>query len=642
MAMGVESVPGGAELNVCVVGSGISGMSAAHYLTDRPGVSVTVLEAGQYHGGRANVTEDGEHCTRLFLADYHYLLGLFREIPAGAGSVLDSLRRCGRYAGRRDGTWVEIDHIYAFFAKTAGLSARDKWAIAKGNWQAVLVARRSVQSANMFASIWNWSPGSLARAMASSRRERVTYALPGSTDSFLTAPWLEFLRSRGVEFQLNSRVEAVSVDRGGVVVTVGGRRRRFDAVAFTGFAPDAYGLLDRSGIPRPLDRRAHTHCKALTIDLDPREEVLTSPIPRIYAGAGITTVVQPHERRCVTLAAFPRSTETDFLLTQVHGQLGLRHPVAKVRVRDNLLPGEAVFVGEYVDPSRLEAPLRGRVYFAGSYTDNSYPLDSAEGACRSAFLAVRRLAADHPRLVVRSALGLPPAAGRPATTAPHPNSPPHPRLDRLLRAAATTAAAIAAPLVADVVFDDRDGPPLAEPAVYVANHRSVFDVPAGVLAFRHLRVSPRLVVADKYFTGPFGKLLRAIGALPAVRGSEATITAGIAAVRAGESVAIMPEGRITDAEAAVGFGRGAAMIAIATGAPVVPIGARGTDRVWRGNRPWPLIRWRRPQVTISVGEPIDPAGRTWQELTELMRAELRRLEHGATARESAERGQVAA
>ena len=94
----------------------------------------------------------------------------------------------------------------------------------------------------------------------------------------------------------------------------------------------------------------------------------------------------------MTLAAFPRSTENDFVLDQVRNQLDLRHPPLRVRTRDNLSRSEAVFVGEYVDPRRIEESFGGRVYFAGSYTDNSYPLDSGEGACRSAFLAAGRLA----------------------------------------------------------------------------------------------------------------------------------------------------------------------------------------------------------------------------------------------------------
>ncbi|MGC7095359.1 FAD-dependent oxidoreductase [Amycolatopsis lurida] len=636
-------------MRVCIVGSGISGLAAAHYLTDRPGVSVTILEREGEYGGRANVTADGEHCTRLFLSDYHYLLGLFREIPGVAGTVLDSLRRCRRFASRSDGTWVEIDHIYAFLAKTRGLSWRDKVAIAKSNWQAILVARRSTQSANVFGSIWNWSAGSLVRAMASSRRESISYAFPGSTDRYLTEPWTRFLRSRGVELRNRSRVEQISRAADGVHVVTESGRERFDVVIFTGFVHDAYTLLDQSGVARPMDCRQHTHCKAFTIDLDPREPVLASGDVRIYAGAGITTVVQPDENRCVTLAAFPRSTENDFILDQVRGQLSLRFPPLRLRTRSNLSPGEAVFVGEYVDPRRLEESFGGQVYFAGSYTDNSYPLDSGEGACRSAFHAVSRLTEAHGKVFLRSPLGLPAAtrSHRSPGTRAHPNEPAHRGLDRALRTASTLVAAKLVPMVADLVFDDRSecSWPLSGPAVYVANHRSIFDVPAGVLVFRRLRVSPRLVIARKYFhRGAFGKVLHATGALPALRDSDATVNAGVAAIQAGESIAIMPEGKIATPETALSaeYGRGAALIAMATGAPIVPIGAAGTHLVWRTSRPWPLFRKARPRVTVTVGRPIDPAGHTCQTLTTRIRAAVRELETRAARSEPATQGRTAA
>ncbi|MDX3191828.1 FAD-dependent oxidoreductase [Streptomyces sp. MN03-5084-2B] len=634
-------------MRVCVVGSGISGLSAAHYLTDSAGVSVVVVEGGEQFGGRANVTEAGEHCTRLFLADYQHLLSLFREIPGDAGgSVLDSLRRCRRFASRSDGRWIEIDHIYAFLARTPGLSVRDKFAIARSNWQAILVARRSVRSSNIFGSIWNWSARSLVRAMASSRSEAITYALPGSTDDWLIEPWVGFLRGRGVEFRKNSLVEEIAPGSAGVEIKVAGKRERFDAVIFTGFVHDAYALLDRSGVPRPMDCRRHTHCKAFTIDLDPREKVLESGDVRIHAGGGVTTVVQPAEQRCVTLAAFPPSTEDEYIVARVRAQLELEYPPLRVRTRSNLSPSEAVFVGEYVDPRRLEASLGGSVLFAGSYTDNSYPLDSAEGACRSAYYAVTRLARAHPKVTPRSMLGLPAAARPlPEVPRPHPNAPARPLADRALRGVVKATAAGLVPLLAAVSFEDVSGRswPLEGPAVYVANHRSIFDVPAGVLAFRYLGVSPRLVIAQKYFhKGAFGKVLHATGALPAFRRSEATVNAGVAAIRSGESVAIMPEGRITTPEEAetAGYGRGAAMIALATGVPVVPIGAAGAQQVWAGSRPWPILRRRRPRVAIRIGAPIDPAGQTCQELTEQIRAAVRVLETGGSV--AAETGEATA
>ena len=64
------------QMNVCVVGSGISGLSSAFYLLQYADVGVTVYEQAGVFGGRANVTDDGEHCARVFLSDYDYLFGI--------------------------------------------------------------------------------------------------------------------------------------------------------------------------------------------------------------------------------------------------------------------------------------------------------------------------------------------------------------------------------------------------------------------------------------------------------------------------------------------------------------------------------------------------------------------------------------
>lgn len=645
-------------MKICIVGAGLSGLAAAHYLSDDPSCSITVLEAGEQCGGRANVTADGEHCTRLFLPDYQYMLQLLGEVPApGGGTVRDTLEASRRFAQVRNGRWLEIDHIYAFLSTTPGLTLRDKWDISKANRESLLVAKKAQKQArralgrrgdhgaeaargtgaedslNVFAPVWNWSPTALVRAVGSARSSGTTYALPGATDCHLIDPWVAYLRSRGVELRTDARVESLRLDGDGVELRTATGTERCDVALITAFAGDAYALLDRSGIPRPLDHRGHTHCKCFTVDLDPREAIVQDTGTRIYSHGGMTTVVQPREHRCVTLATFTASTEQGTILEDLRRHLALAHPPVRVRCRTNLDPGEAVFVGTYVDPVELAAPLAPRVHFAGSYTANSYAVDSGEGACRSAYNAVGRIAAAH-AVRIRPNHGLPsPEYGGDApdpTPRPHPNAHPRPRRARRLWDVFCGASALVARGVAELTFLDRSGAawPLGEPAVYVANHRSIFDVPAGLLTFRHLEVFPRLVVATKYFDGPGVGGLRAIGAMPALRGSDATVTGAVAAVLHGESVAFMVEGRITsraEAETAA-HGRGAAATAARTGAPIVPIGSWGTGEVWSGSRPWPLVRRRRARVTIAIGEPIRPGGLSMDELELRIRESLRELE----------------
>jgi putative phosphoserine phosphatase/1-acylglycerol-3-phosphate O-acyltransferase len=83
-----------------------------------------------------------------------------------------------------------------------------------------------------------------------------------------------------------------------------------------------------------------------------------------------------------------------------------------------------------------------------------------------------------------------------------------------------------------------------------------------------------------------GWLVKAIGGIPVDRGSGSgePLRAAEASLRAGEVVVVLPEGTIPRGEAAfdpqLHGHTGAARLAAATGAPVVPIGLWGTDGVW--------------------------------------------------------------
>jgi 1-acyl-sn-glycerol-3-phosphate acyltransferase len=539
-------------MRVAIVGAGIAGLSAAQCLSDDPRQEITVLEAEPRFGGRANVTENGEHCLCLFTGDSAHLFALLDEIPGSDGSIKQSLVKC--------------------------------------------------------------RPGDI-------------YALPGATDRYLVDPWVAHLRARGVTLRARSQVERLATSAAGVDLWVHGVAERFDAVIVTAFATDAYALLDRSGVPRPLDHRTHAHRRCVTLDLDPREPVLEDPGVRLHASAGLVTLVQPRDRRCVSVAAFPDSPEA--VVAGVRSQLHLEHPPVRVCVRENLGSGEAAFVGDPVDPVRLAEPLSPRVYFAGGYTAATSGVDSAESACRSASIALDRLAADHPTVRPRRYPGLPPAR-RFTPRRAHPNSPPSDRLARGLWWLSRRASALVGDMAADIELLDlsRATWPLGAPAVYIANHRSMFDLPTGVVTFDRLRVLPRIVVQREFFDTAFSPYLKGLGALPALRGTNATVTAAEAALAAGDSVAFMVEGKLTPRSAAehAPHGSGAALAALRTNAPVVPIAAYGTDAVWRSRRPWPPRRRNRPKVVVAIGEPFHPETSSLDELMDDMRTILLHLE----------------
>lgn len=123
--------------------------------------------------------------------------------------------------------------------------------------------------------------------------------------------------------------------------------------------------------------------------------------------------------------------------------------------------------------------------------------------------------------------------------------------------------------------------------IVASNHRSYFDAVALALVARELDRPVRFLAKRELFGAPgVGWVLRAIGGIPVDRGSgsRAPLEAAEASIRAGEVVVILPEGTIPRGAAAfdpVLHGRtGVARLAAATGAPVVPVGLWGTERVW--------------------------------------------------------------
>ena len=103
------------------------------------------------------------------------------------------------------------------------------------------------------------------------------------------------------------------------------------------------------------------------------------------------------------------------------------------------------------------------------------------------------------------------------------------------------------------------------------------------------------------------------------------------ALRAGDMVAIMPQGTIPRGRAffdPVLKGRwGAAKLAQDTGAPVIPIGLWGTEKVWPRNAKLPNITnlTSPPAVTVTVGAPVDITRTDWDTDTQRIMAAISAL-----------------
>jgi 1-acyl-sn-glycerol-3-phosphate acyltransferase len=142
----------------------------------------------------------------------------------------------------------------------------------------------------------------------------------------------------------------------------------------------------------------------------------------------------------------------------------------------------------------------------------------------------------------------------------------------------------------EVVGADRI--PATGSAILVANHESIWDpFVLGVATEREIHY---LAKAELFRWRPLAATLRSLNAFPVERGSgdHGAMREAVRRLRAGELLGVFPQGT-SKLERQNGWHRGAARLALATGAPVVPVRLTGT-------RPLPLPT----PVRIIVGEPI--------------------------------------
>ena len=155
--------------------------------------------------------------------------------------------------------------------------------------------------------------------------------------------------------------------------------------------------------------------------------------------------------------------------------------------------------------------------------------------------------------------------------------------------------------------------PSLGPAIIAFNHVSVIDGPAvGIVVARTRRRESRFLVAAEVFRQRVaGWLLRSFDQIPIRRGQgdADALEQAVRTVSAGAIAAIAPEGRVNEdgATEMLRFHRGVARLALATMAPVVPVGIWGTQERWprsgrRYGRPW------RPRLAFVFGEAVAPTG----------------------------------
>jgi len=171
-------------------------------------------------------------------------------------------------------------------------------------------------------------------------------------------------------------------------------------------------------------------------------------------------------------------------------------------------------------------------------------------------------------------------------------------------------------------------------AVYVCNHQSNFDP---VFVFARLGKHLRFIAKRELFAIPiFGAAIRATGMIPVDRtGTERdreAIDSAVEAVRTKVSILFFAEGTRDPGGVLRPFKKGAAVLAIQAGVPLVPLAVAGTKEVM--TKQHLLIRGGRP-VVLRVGEPIATTGMTLEDrdaLTDRAHAAVAELLATANAR----------
>ena len=162
----------------------------------------------------------------------------------------------------------------------------------------------------------------------------------------------------------------------------------------------------------------------------------------------------------------------------------------------------------------------------------------------------------------------------------------------------------------------RENVPSQGPLLIVANHLNLADPP---LLWVSLGRKVIFMAKEELFRSPLsGYFVRGLGSFPVHRGrlDRKALRQADQALAQGQALVMFPEGmRSRGARLQHAF-PGSALIARRSGAPILPVGITGTEKI--KGAAWLL---RRPQITINIGHPfhLPPVSSklTKAELTEL-------------------------
>ena len=187
---------------------------------------------------------------------------------------------------------------------------------------------------------------------------------------------------------------------------------------------------------------------------------------------------------------------------------------------------------------------------------------------------------------------------------------------------------------ADIDISGVEHIPAEGPVILVGNHRSYFDpMVMSMVVAKSGRTIHFLGKKEVFDVPVVGTIAKAMGGIRVDRGtgSDEPLEEAVEVLQGGGMVGIMPQGTIPRGPAFFDpelKGRwGAARLAKLSGAPVIPVGLWGTERVWpRSSRlPNLLNVTDAPEVTATVGPPVDLKRRSLKADTERIMSAIAEL-----------------
>lgn len=141
--------------------------------------------------------------------------------------------------------------------------------------------------------------------------------------------------------------------------------------------------------------------------------------------------------------------------------------------------------------------------------------------------------------------------------------------------------------------------PASGPVIIIINHIAFLD-PVMVFGSVPRRVVP-MAKSEAFSLPIWGMFVRVYGAIPVRRGEVdmSAIKHALRFLKRGEIILMAPEGTRSHTHQMQPARDGAILLALHSGAPIVPIGVTGTHRV---KEYW--LRLKRPPIYLSVGRPF--------------------------------------